>query len=474
MLNVLLLTAAVTAATPADRPNVVLVMADDLGAECLSCYGCLDDKTPNLDALAASGARFTNAFSQPLCTLTRVQAMTGKYNFRSYVEFGYLSPDQTTFGDLFRVAGYRTCVAGKWQLTGQGRQYPEKTDPADWGFDEYSLWQLNNRAPFGDRGSRYWQPYVEQNGEVVEAGPDDYGPDVTTDFLLDFVARNKDRPFAYHPLILTHGPFEPTPKSARRGGKGPRNFKDMVEYMDLTVGRIVARLDELGLADRTVLIFTGDNGTGREITTRTASGVVHGGKGTTTDAGMRVPLIVRWPGKVAPGIVTDRLVDFTDFVPLLLAATGTAAPEGFKTDGVPFLDAAGLATREREWVYSWYDPRQGAGLSPNSAVLARDRRYQLYVDGRFLEIPRPWAEAVPLTGDLSLEAAKAKGKLQAVIERFVAEGAFWRTASVPRAGGRGRRQNDSVRARWWANRRLTAGGDTPTGSSSILRAPPLC
>ncbi|HEX6985294.1 MAG TPA: sulfatase-like hydrolase/transferase, partial [Planctomycetaceae bacterium] len=212
-------------AAESDRPNVVLVMADDLGAECLSAYGCREYATPHLDALAASGARFTHCYATPLCTPSRVQIMTGKYGFRNYVEFGYLPPDETTFGDLLQAAGYRTCVAGKWQLSGQGRQYPAKTDPADWGFDEHCLWQLNNRAPYGDRGPRYWDPYLERNGEVVTPGPDAYGPDVVNDFLLDFIGRNRNRPFfAYYPMILTHGPYEPTPASAGRGRPDPRHF----------------------------------------------------------------------------------------------------------------------------------------------------------------------------------------------------------------------------------------------------------
>lgn len=419
----LLLLAALTAAAPAEKPNVVLIMADDLGAECLASYGALDYRTPHLDALAASGARFTNAFAQPLCTPSRVQIMTGKYNFRNYVEFGYLPPDETTFGDIFRAAGYRTGVFGKWQLSGNGAQYPEKTDPADWGFDEHCLWQLNNRAPYGDRGSRYWDPYVERNGEVVTPGKDAYGPDVVADSVLDFIDRNKARPFfAYYPMILTHGPFDPTPGSADRGKANPKYFKDMVEHMDAIVGRVVAKLDEAGVRDNTLLIFTGDNGTGKGIDTRTSSGTVPGGKGTTTDAGMRVALIVNWPGKVGPNTTDDRLIDFTDVLPSLLAATGVAAPSAFKTDGVPFLSTTGLSSEKRAWTFCWYDPRQNPGLSPNSAVLARDHNYKLYADGRFLDVSKPWGDE-PRADESAPEAAASKKKLQAVIDRYAAEGA---------------------------------------------------
>ncbi|MBA3314672.1 MAG: sulfatase-like hydrolase/transferase [Planctomycetota bacterium] len=418
----------------AGPPNLVVILADDLGAECLSSYGSLDYQTPRLDALAASGVRFTNAFAQPLCTPSRVQIMTGKYNFRNYVEFGYLPPKEVTFGDLMKAAGYKTCVAGKWQLSGSGRQYPEKTDPADWGFDEHCLWQLNNRAPYGDRGSRYWGPYIEQNGEVLEPGNDAYGPDVVAEFLMSFIERHKDQPFfAYYPMILTHGPYEPSPGSADRGKKNVKYFKDMVEHMDVIVGRIVDRIEALGLADDTIVIFTGDNGTGREVRTNTTNGVVPGGKGTMTDAGMHVPFIVRWPGKIARGTVSDRLVDFTDVVPSLLAATGTEKTNGFKTDGVAFLDAHGLSEQEREWTYSWYEARHGENGGRNNGIFARDHKYKLFSDDRFFDVStRPLSgDGEPLANDdLSPEAKMSKAKLQAVIDQFAAEGAVLSEATT--------------------------------------------
>ncbi|HEX6984073.1 MAG TPA: sulfatase/phosphatase domain-containing protein, partial [Planctomycetaceae bacterium] len=195
------------------------------------------------------------------------------------------------------------------------------------------------------------------------------------------------------------------------------------------------------------LIFTGDNGTGREIETDTAAGVVRGGKGTTTDAGTHVPLIVSWPGKVPPGTVTDRLVDFTDVVPTLLSVTGAEAPPGFRTDGVPFLDADGLAADEREWVYLWYEPRHGESSARNNAVFARDRRYKLYSDGRFFDVSATPLEREQdrLAGDLSPEASAAKTTLQAVIDRFAAEGGVTSTPERGRDERRGRNRRAASR-----------------------------
>ena len=209
LISGLVIVAPDSPARAAGKPNVLLIMVDDMGAECLSCYGGREYATPNLDALAASGAKFTHCYSTPLCTPSRVQIMTGKYNFRNYVQFGYLPPKETNFAHLFRAAGYRTCVAGKWQLSGERGEPREKSNPADWGFDEYCLWQLD------DRQSRYWDPLLEQDGKILRPGKDAYGPDLISDYLIDFVGRNKDRPFfAYYPMILTHGPFEPTPASS--------------------------------------------------------------------------------------------------------------------------------------------------------------------------------------------------------------------------------------------------------------------
>ena len=137
-----------------ENPNIILIMADDMGYECLSCNGGLSYSTPMLDELAASGIRFTNCY-QPLCTPSRVKIMTGKYNFRNYEYFGYLDETEFTFGTLMKEAGYATCIAGKWQLNGLSYNLPGYDDnsrPHLFGFDEYCLWQLT--VP-GNKGSRY-------------------------------------------------------------------------------------------------------------------------------------------------------------------------------------------------------------------------------------------------------------------------------------------------------------------------------
>jgi arylsulfatase A len=303
-----------------NRPNIILILADDLGYETLGANGGTSYRTPVLDRLAATGVRFTHCYVQPLCTPTRVQLMTGRYNIRNYINFGNMDPQAVTFGNPLQQAGYATCIAA-WQL-GQDLDLPKK-----FGFDEYCLWQHIRRPP------RYANPGLEINGVVRDYANGEYGPDLVNDYALDFITRKKDVPFfLYYPMMLTHAPYQPTPDSPdwdpRAQGEqvntAPKHFGDMVAYMDKLIGKLVARLDALGIRDNTLLIFVGDNGTGRGTRSMMGDRPVIGGKGTTTDAGMHVPLIVSWPGKVSHGMVCGDLVDSTDFVPTLLDAASVS------------------------------------------------------------------------------------------------------------------------------------------------------
>ena len=213
------------------QPNIILIMADDLGYECVGANGDADYSTPHSDRLAATGMHFEHCYSQPLCTPSRVKIMTGISNVRNYITFGVLDPKATTFGNVMKSAGYTTAIAGKWQLG---------TDPAQlgkFGFDEYCLWQLEKK------GSRYnnlgsLQLHTRQ---PLSGG---YGPDKLNGFVLDFVERHQDGPFfLYYPMLLPHAPFEPTPDSKTRDGTEHENFADMVAYMDKMVGKVVAKLE---------------------------------------------------------------------------------------------------------------------------------------------------------------------------------------------------------------------------------------
>lgn len=171
------------------KPNIILIMADDLGYEGLSCNGSLSYKTPHLDKLARTGVRFTHCYSQPLCTPSRVQIMTGQYNFRNYTEFGALHPKEITFGHILQKAGYATCVVGKWQLAARNKgigTYPDKA-----GFDEHCLWQVDKL------GSRYRSPLIQENSKIRDDLKGKYGPDVFLDYIQGFMERKKKGPFSF-------------------------------------------------------------------------------------------------------------------------------------------------------------------------------------------------------------------------------------------------------------------------------------
>ncbi|MFN0121354.1 MAG: sulfatase-like hydrolase/transferase, partial [Blastocatellia bacterium] len=351
--------ASLVAAQPR-KPNLIMILADDLGYETIGANGGLSYPTPALDKLAATGARFTHAYAQPLCTPTRVQLMTGQYNIRNYLNFGSLVPNLVTFGNLLQKAGYATAMVGKWQL-GYDLDLPKKL-----GFAESCLWQHNRRPP------RYANPGLEINGEQKNYNNGEYGPDLLNDYAMDFIARKKDAPFfLYYAMTLTHDPYQPTPDSADWDPKAigeqvnqhVRHFGEMVTYMDKLTGRLTAKLDALGIRDNTLILFVGDNGTGKGTPSRmrdqTGEKTVIGAKGSTVTYGMRVPMIANWPGKVVAGRVHDDLVDTTDFLPTLLAAANVKAPSNITIDGRSFLpQLRGRKGNPREWVYSWYSPRQ--------------------------------------------------------------------------------------------------------------------
>ena len=421
-----------SAATAEDaRPNIILIMADDLGYECLGAYGGTSYKTTRLDEIASTGIRFNHCYSQPICSPSRNQIMTGIYNNRNYRTWGTLERDQRTFGHLLQQAGYVTCMAGKWQLSGGKAR--EGLAPIDAGFDETLMWAYGFDVPESQQHvyqpidpdrthmtSRYWYPCLVRNGfqdgKILQTTFDDYGPDAYCDFVLDFIERHKDQPFfVYYPMALTHGPFVPTPDTSGVGkltnqqklkgqAKAQVHFGEMVAYTDKLVGRIVDRLDELGLRDNTLILFTGDNGTPQAIRTHMRnSRTITGGKGLPTDAGTHVPLLVNWRGKIPGSRVCDDLIDFTDFLPTVVAAAKAEVPSDRAIDGHSFLpQILGKKGSPRNWIFCHYDKSPSAKV-PNPKFprtrFARTKRYKLYGDGRFFDVANDVLEQNPLNAD---------------------------------------------------------------------------
>ena len=318
--------AGAASAQQGPRHNVVLILADDLGVECLGCYGGTSYNTPELDRLAARGTRFRQCHTQPLCTPTRLELMTGLSNARNYSGFSVLPPGSRNFAQLLGEAGYDTGVFGKWQLYA-ARHYPEAirgtgTLPEDAGFGRHCLWQVD------ELGSRYWTPKLRIDGNTRVFPKTAYGPDVCADQLLAFIEAERDRPFlAYWPMALPHDPFAPPPPRPDQLNRSPAHFGAMVAYMDRLVGRVVRRIEALGLAERTLVLFVGDNGTSRRIRSQRHGRPVRGGKAQPTDAGTHVPMIAWGPGLLRAGAVVDDLVCTRDVLPTLVELAGAELPD---------------------------------------------------------------------------------------------------------------------------------------------------
>jgi len=401
------------------QTNVILIMADDIGYECFGCYGSRQYRTPNIDRMARQGMRFTHCYSQPLCTPSRVKLMTGRSNVRNYSAFSVLNRDLRTIGQRFQRAGYKTAIAGKWQLLGAehySKQFRGKgTLPREAGFDQSCLWQVDRL------GSRYWGPLLYIDGKNRQFGDDDYGPRIATKYITDFIEANHKKPFfIYYPMILVHSPFLPTPDSKSRTSRNKqRNFEDMVAYMDKMVGRIVRKTEQTGIADRTLILFIGDNGTHKSIHSKLNGRTIRGGKGKMTDAGTRVPFVSYQPGSVPAGKVCHDLIDFSDFLPTCLQAAGAPIPEGL--DGRSFLpQLRGKTGNPREWIYSYYCPRPERS---KPVRFVRDQRWKLYGDGRFFDVANDVLEQHALPNDsLSSFASMARKKLVRALSSMPAKG----------------------------------------------------
>ena len=423
--TVLQISFIVAASAAEENPNILLIMADDLGAEALPCYGNTVFSTPNLDRLAREGARFDSAYSTPVCSPTRAMILTGLYPNRTGILERMDSPADRekltnrlpvhlkTFASVFKDAGYATAIAGKWHL-GNFRTCPDQ--PVSHGFDEYCLWVQHLD---GQRPSRYYAPHVWENGRFKEYGREVYGPDRYSDFLIDFMNRNKSRPLlAYFPMNLIHGPLHVPPdlKGLAESrypddlAKNERLAGHMVTYMDAVVGKLLAALRELGMAKNTIVVFTGDNGCSGSLTNRLGDFQLRGGKRTMNEAGTRVPFIASWPGMIHPG-KREQIFCLADVLPTLASLANI--PIRHEIDGMDLshylLNTSG---EDRE-----YFPMAFEG----DCWFVRDRRFRLHEDGRFYDIPVQETESRYGMQTLDPESMPTdRLRLQQQLDRFMA------------------------------------------------------
>lgn len=370
---------AVDRATAAPRPNIIVILADDLGYGDTSAYGSKTIRTPNIDALAADGVRFTQGYvTHPVCAPSRAAILTGRYQQRFGWEFnpvgrdrqGGVSLAEPFVGNILKAAGYRTGMVGKWHL-GEAEGY----QPLDRGFDAFFGITAGASAFYtkGQPGDDTYTPpgsegsfratandplpptatvdermtYVRERAsvrrgrEVVQV--DDYLTDAFTDEAVRFIGANKDRPFFLYLAHTTpHTPLQATKKYLDRYAhiedRGARIYAAMVSSLDDSVGAIRAKLKAEGLEKNTLIVFLSDNGCAAYVQGACSNAPLNGHKGTHLEGGVRVPYIVAWPGRIEGGRVDDRTVSTLDVVPTAAALAGATLPKG--TDGVnlmPFL-----------------------------------------------------------------------------------------------------------------------------------------
>jgi arylsulfatase A len=388
-------------AADAPRPNIVLILSDDLGIGGFSCYGGDGVKTPRVDELARTGMRFEHCFSMPLCGPTRACLMTGRYAFRTGMTTNntgaVVRPEnEPCIARTLKGAGYVTGFAGKWH---QLEYLDSPEDAARWGWDEYLRWQKKT-------GERYWKPAFVRDGKPVPITDASYGPDLLHDYCADFMARHKDRPFfLYYPMVSVHAPILRTPDSAA-GADKRAIYDDNVKYLDKLLGKVADELDRLKLRENTLILYTSDNGTpGRDTI---GSKAIEGVKGSMLEGGVRVPLIANWKGRIAPGQVCPDLVDMTDFYPTVADVVGAKMPDKPAIDGRSF--AARLLGQEAK-------PRQWVHVQLGARRYIRDPKWKLYNDGTLCDMANaPFGEVVVAPDRQTPEAAEARKRLQAAMD----------------------------------------------------------
>lgn len=412
----LLLAAAALAAHGQPKPNFVIVFTDDQGYGDVGCYGSPDIRTPNLDRMAAEGVRFTSFYAQPFCGPSRAALMTGSYPPRVSLMFNHgpgsktgIHPNEITLAEMLKGQGYRTMIVGKWHLGDRPEFLPTRH-----GFDQYfglpysnDMWPYHplmppkpNESPrmkaareraeltgYAGQGA-YLPPSREypdlplySNEEVVELNPDlSKLTGLYTAKALEFIAANRDRPFfLYLAHNMPHVPLFPGPKFKGKSRRGL--YGDVVEEIDWSVGQVLSKLKDLGLDEKTLVIFTSDNGPWLQYGIDGGSaGPLRDGKATHWEGGMRVPAIVRWPGQVPAGQTTSEIAANLDLLPTFARLAGATLPSDRVIDGKDIWPVLQGAKSPHEAFYYFTGARAGEE-APLRAVRSGQWKLHLRTDG---------------------------------------------------------------------------------------------
>ena len=408
------------------KPNIVYILADDLGFAELGCNGSDRYKTPNIDALANSGVRFTRFYTVPLCGPSRAMILTGRYGFRS----GAVTQDacktiirtgekaEVMIPTVLKKAGYASALIGKWgQLTPSG-------DPSDWGFDHElyykgsgMYWNSKVAKPMSEGGEVRGDPdtYV-LDGKTVSVKDDEYIPDLLHKDATAWMEAQKGRPFfLYYSLSQVHGEILPTPDSApapkgeSNNQRAQRLLADNIAYMDKLVGKLVAELDRLKLRENTLIVFMGDNGSTKSAAVDATIGGrrIEGEKGSMKEGGGLVPFFATWPGVTPSGKVNANVADASDLLPTFAEIAGAPMPTGRVIDGRSLVSQfKGDTKSPRTWAF--------CQLSNNYYV--REAGWKLDQSGTLYDMKDAPFKEVAVAADTKDEAAvAARARLSAAL-----------------------------------------------------------
>lgn len=348
--------------TGESKPNIIYILADDMGVHDLVCYGQQKIQTPNIDKMASEGMRFTQHYAgSTVCAPSRGALMTGLHTGNGYIKGNFAMenegnlplPEETvTIAELMKNAGYKTGVMGKWGLGGPN----DYGHPNNQGFD-YSVCYLDQRL-----AHEYYPDHLWKNFEKMVLNKQKYSHDIFAEEALRFVRRNGSNPFfLYLPFTIPHGKFQvpdDAPYSNESWTSKEKNYAAMITRMDKDIGRIFSLLDSLNLDENTIVFFASDNGGTRGMSDFFASnGQLRGYKSDCYEGGIRAPLLVRWPGKIAEGKTSDHISAFWDMMPTFCEIAGISAPA--EIDGISFLpELLGHSQTEHDflvWEYFSYN-----------------------------------------------------------------------------------------------------------------------
>ena len=454
-------TRAAGSATSPEPLNVVLVLVDDLGWRDLGCQGSDLYETPRIDALAADAVRFTQAYSNcPVCSPSRAAIMTGKYpgrvGFTGHItaigrhrhpansailppeDFMDLRHEFVTIAEALQPVGYVSASIGKWHLGG------ESYWPLSHGFD------LNIAGHTHGSPASYFFPYRKPdqawnpdmpNLDLSASGEGEYLTERLTDEALQFIERNGDRPFfLYLSHYAVHTPLQAPERLVRKyqrkiaasGPDGNPIYAAMVESVDSSVGRILDGLEAAGIADRTAVVLASDNG---GLDSVTSNAPLRAGKGHLYEGGIRVPLIVRWPGHGSPGSVVNTPVTNADLFPFI-AEIGGLEPSSFdQLDGrslSPLIDGGAWTPRDLVWYYPHYSPQARA---PGAAILSGGHKLVEFYDPRRVELYR-LADDIGESEDLALRELALAESLSSKLNTWIEANVPIRHRPNPAAEGR--------------------------------------